>query len=65
MRKLCIAPFQLIIVFTANAQKHNALFIAVDNLRTELNCHGKSHIISPNIDSLFIPANNICATVGF
>lgn len=36
-------------------KKHNVLFIIVDDLRTELNCYGKSQIISPNIDKL---ANN-------
>ena len=33
-------------------QKPNVLFIAVDDLRPELNCYGKSHIISPNLDKL-------------
>ncbi|HEC42865.1 MAG TPA: iduronate sulfatase [Bacteroides sp.] len=30
----------------------NILFIAVDDLRPELNCYGQSHIHSPNIDAI-------------
>ena len=32
--------------------KPNVLFIAVDDLRPELNCYGATHIKSPNIDRL-------------
>lgn len=32
--------------------KPNVLFIAVDDLRPELSCYGKSHIHSPNFDRL-------------
>jgi len=32
--------------------KPNVLFIAIDDLRPELNCYGASHIKSPNIDRL-------------
>ena len=34
------------------AKKPNVLFIAVDDLRPELQCYGESHIHSPNIDQM-------------
>ncbi len=33
-------------------RKMNVLFIAVDDLRPQLNCYGKTEIISPNIDRI-------------
>ena len=34
------------------SQHPNVLFIAVDDLRPEMNCYGNSQIVSPNIDRL-------------
>ena len=44
--------------------KPNIIFIAVDDLRPQLNCYGKKEIISPNIDSLasrsYLYENAVC-----
>ena len=34
------------------APRMNVLFIAVDDMKVELNCYGQKHVISPNIDRL-------------
>lgn len=52
VKNIITALFTGLLFFTANAQQKNILFIGVDDLRPELNCYGKSHIISPNIDAL-------------
>ncbi|MGY8657999.1 MAG: sulfatase [Verrucomicrobiales bacterium] len=50
-----IRPILLLAALTASgfsAEKLNVLFIAVDDLRPELNCYGNKDIHSPNIDAL-------------
>lgn len=37
---------------TAAADRPNVLFIAVDDLRVELNCYGQHYVHSPNVDRL-------------
>ncbi len=39
-------------VRSASAERPNVLFIAVDDLRPQLNCYGRQQMISPNIDAL-------------
>ncbi|MDP6505705.1 MAG: sulfatase-like hydrolase/transferase, partial [Planctomycetota bacterium] len=42
-----------LLVVTAQAEtKTNFLFIAVDDLRPQLNCYGYTQMISPNLDAL-------------
>jgi arylsulfatase A-like enzyme len=61
MKLKIIAFFILLIIFISSlntknnyeiSNKPNIIFIAVDDLRPQLNCYGKNQIISPNIDGL-------------
>ncbi len=48
----CFGTRQQVAEPKAPPSNYNILFIAVDDLRPELNCYGKTHIHSPNIDRL-------------
>jgi iduronate 2-sulfatase len=52
--KLCLSILGLLLCSAAHAadKSPNVLFIAVDDLRPQLGCYGKSEIHSPNIDRL-------------
>ncbi|NWK57596.1 sulfatase [Verrucomicrobiaceae bacterium N1E253] len=49
-----LSAISLIITTSAlvAADPPNVLFIAVDDLRPELNCYGESHMVTPHIDTL-------------
>jgi len=51
-RTLPLALLLLPLLAPTFAKKPNVLFIAVDDLRPELHCYGKTHIHSPNLDRL-------------
>jgi iduronate 2-sulfatase len=47
-----VAVFNLGWVLKGEPSVRNVLFICVDDLRPELNCYGKTRIVSPNVDAL-------------
>lgn len=50
---LCLGGAGLAAGFKGNAKKRmNVLFIAVDDLRPQLNCYGSKQMITPNIDRI-------------
>jgi len=49
---LTLAALVAVVAPAAAAEKINVLFIAVDDLRTELGCYGVKEIQSPNLDRL-------------
>ncbi len=49
---LLIAVFSVTHMSGQNLQKPNILFIMVDDLRPELGCYGKAHMVTPHIDRL-------------
>lgn len=51
MKALLLALFSLIIPIFA-AERPNVLFIAVDDLRNEINCFGAKHMKTPHLDRL-------------
>lgn len=47
-----IIAFAVNPLIEAKQEKHNVLFIAVDDLRPNLNCYGATHMHTPNLDRL-------------
>jgi arylsulfatase A-like enzyme len=54
MKKSLIASVMFVAGLCSGSEqsKPNVLFLIMDDLRPELNCFGKSHIISPHMDRL-------------
>lgn len=48
----CLLFLTILTIPLCAAEKPNVLFIAIDDLRTDLACYGNSQIVSPNIDDL-------------
>ena len=51
MRSLAVLYLSLFVTLSVSAERPNVLFIAVDDLRPELGCYGRS-TVTPNIDRL-------------
>ncbi len=47
-----LLPALLIFSMPVMAAKPNVLFIAIDDLRTELGCYGSAQVLTPNLDKL-------------
>ena len=52
MNRLLLTLLALGTGFVSGKERPNVLFIAVDDLRPEINCFGAAHVKSPNLDSL-------------
>ena len=52
MKHLLLAFALFLVTCPLQASQPNVLFIAIDDLRADLNCYGNSQIHSPNIDEL-------------
>ena len=65
LKYLLVTLFLITGISNSRSQKKNILFIAVDDLKTDLNCYGKSQVKSPNIDRLadrgIVFSNAYCA----
>lgn len=52
MKTICALTLLVLFSSSWSVSQPNVLFIAIDDLRPELNCYGAVHINSPNIDRL-------------